>query len=188
LVSTFGGYERYQGRPMDASDGSGGAGFDPARLIATHQATIWRYLRALGCDPAEADDLTQETFLRVLRQKFTEVHPAATAAYLRKTAYHLFITARRQLGRSPALDEMDVVELAWSRWVGEGDSEALLESLRECLDELTPRARQALEMRFRDDCSRARIAETLKLTEDGAKNLMQRAKQQLRSCIDAKRS
>lgn len=173
---------------MGTSDGSGGAGFDPERLITAHQATVWRYLRALGCDAAEADDLTQETFLRVLRRGFAELHPSATNMYLRKTAFHLFVTARRRQGRSPPLDELDAIESAWSRWMGEGESDELLDSLRECLERLTPRARQALEMRFREDRTRAEIAEALELTEDGAKNLMQRAKQQLRGCIEAKRT
>jgi RNA polymerase sigma-70 factor (ECF subfamily) len=51
---------------------------------------------------------------------------------------------------------------------------------------LTPRARQALEQRFRDRTSRSAIAEGLGITEHGAKNLMQRAKQQLRACVEQK--
>ena len=27
-----------------------------------HQAGVWRYLRYVGCEPPEADDLTQDTF------------------------------------------------------------------------------------------------------------------------------
>jgi RNA polymerase sigma-70 factor (ECF subfamily) len=41
-------------------------------------------------------------------------------------------------------------------------------------------------MRFRDDHSRADIAKALEITEHGAKNLMQRAKQQLKECIENK--
>lgn len=171
---------------MSAAELPGGAGFDPERLIAVHQAGVWRYLRALGCEPSEADDLTQETFLRVLQQRFVDRHPAATAAYLRKTAYHLFVSARRHPSRMLRQEEVDAIDETWSRWIGEGNGEPLLEALRECLQQLTPRARQALELRFRDERSRGEIAEALDLTEDGAKNLMQRAKQQLRSCVDRK--
>lgn len=42
------------------------------------------------------------------------------------------------------------------------------------------------EMRFRKDCSREEIAQSLELSEDGAKNLMQRAKQKLRACVEEK--
>jgi len=51
---------------------------------------------------------------------------------------------------------------------------------------LSDRARKALEMRFRDQQSREQIAATLEISEHGAKNLMQRAKQQLRACVEKK--
>ena len=38
------------------------------RLVKEHQADLWRHLRMLGCDPAQADDLTQETFLTVMEK------------------------------------------------------------------------------------------------------------------------
>jgi RNA polymerase sigma-70 factor (ECF subfamily) len=161
-------------------------GFDPVRLIERHQTGVWRYLRALGCDPAEADDLTQETFLAVLQKPFEDYDPAATAGYLRKVAHNLFITVRRRAGRVVAVAEIEQVDTAWTRWVGQDNGAAMLELLRDCLGELTQRARWALEMRFRDGLPRMEIAAELKITEHGAKNLMQRAKKQLRGCIERK--
>ncbi len=161
-------------------------GFDPVRLIEQHQTGVWRYLRALGCDSAEADDLTQETFLAVLQKPFEDYNRSATAGYLRKVAHNLFITARRRAGRVVAVAEIERVETAWARWAGQDNGEAALDFLRECLDQLTQRARWALEMRFRDRLSRLEIAAELKITEHGAKNLMQRAKKQLRGCIERK--
>jgi RNA polymerase sigma-70 factor (ECF subfamily) len=161
-------------------------GFDPVRLIEQHQAGVWRYLRALGCDSAEADDLTQETFLAVLQKPFEDYDPKATAGYLRKVAHNLFITVRRRAGRVVPVAEIEQVEAAWSRWVGQDNGETTLEFLRDCLGELTQRARWALEMRFHDRLPRVEIAAELKITEHGAKNLMQRAKKQLRGCIERK--
>lgn len=162
------------------------AGFDPVRLIETYQAGVWRYLRALGCEHALAEDLTQETFLAVLKRPFQELSTAATAAYLRTTAHHLFISHHRRAGRVFATDDIETLDRDWSRWAGEDNGEELLDALRECLRGLGDRARRALDMRFRDQQSRAEIAAELALTEDGAKNLMQRAKQKLRECIDTK--
>ena len=161
-------------------------GFDPHRLIENHQAGVWRYLRALGCDPAEADDFTQETFLAVLQKPFDDYNPAATASYLRKVAYNLFITAQRRAGRVLVLENVEELDSTWSRWAGDDNGEALLDALRDCLTQLTVRARMALEMRFRQRSRRAQIAAALKITEHGAKNLMQRAKKQLRQCIEVK--
>jgi len=161
-------------------------GFDPVRLIERHQAGVWRYLRVLGCDPSQADDLTQETFLAVLQKPFDDYNPAATASYLRKVAHNLFMTDRRRAGRVVAVENIEEVDAMWSRWAGHDNGQALLEALRACLEQLTERARWALNMRFHDRCSRAEIAGALQITEDGAKNLMQRAKKQLRGCIEGK--
>jgi len=43
-----------------------------------------------------------------------------------------------------------------------------------------------LEMRFREQQTRIMIADFLDITEHGAKNLMQRAKKQLRDCVENK--
>jgi RNA polymerase sigma-70 factor (ECF subfamily) len=159
-------------------------GFDPARLIADHQVGIWRFLRALGCEATLADDLTQETFLAVLERPFSEINRAATSSYLRTIARNLLISHHRRNGRYNLADNLDELVGEWSRWAGDDDGESAIEALRECLKALTPRARQALEQRFRDRTSRSAIAEGLGITEHGAKNLMQRAKQQLRACVE----
>jgi RNA polymerase sigma-70 factor (ECF subfamily) len=160
--------------------------FDPARLIEEHQVGVWRYLRALGCDPSIADDLTQDTFLAVLRTPFEDYSAAATATYLRRTARNLFITLQRRKGRVIVVDELEQMDRDWTRWAGKDDGEAVLDALRACLTTISDRARRALEMRFRERATRAQIAAALQLSEHGAKNLMQRAKQKLRKCIESK--
>jgi RNA polymerase sigma-70 factor (ECF subfamily) len=161
-------------------------GFDPVRLIEDHQAGVWRYLRALGCDAATAEDLTQDTFLAVLRSEFQDHSPAATAAYLRKVAHNFYVSALRRSGKVNAVENIEDFETAWTRWAGDDNGDELIDALRNCLQTLTDRARHALEMRFRDRETRANIAESLGITEHGAKNLMQRAKQQLKTCIEGK--
>jgi RNA polymerase sigma-70 factor, ECF subfamily len=38
------------------------------RIVREHQQSVWRFLRRLLGDPATAEDVTQETFLRVYRR------------------------------------------------------------------------------------------------------------------------
>ncbi|QDU27882.1 ECF RNA polymerase sigma factor SigL [Anatilimnocola aggregata] len=161
-------------------------GFDPVRLIETYQVGIWRYLRALGCDAAQAEDLTQETFLAALQRPFQDINASATSAYLRKIALNLYISYRRRSGKVTAVENVEELDRTWSTWAGDDEGENALDLLRDCLKGLTPRAQRSLEMRFRDQKSRTDIAEELQITPDGAKNLMQRAKQQLRECIESK--
>lgn len=162
------------------------AGFDPVRLIQAYQAGIWRYLRALGCEASLAEDLTQDTFLAVLQRPFNDMNPAATSAYLRKTALNLLISHERRAGRVRPVEDIEQLDRTWARWAGDDDGETVLNHLRDCLDRLTDRARMALEMRFRSDATRIEIAAALEITPHGAKNLMQRAKQQLRECVEGK--
>lgn len=160
---------------------------DPAQLVEDHQAGIWRYLRALGCESNEAEDLTQETFLAVLRKPFEYYGKAAAASYLRKVAYHRFISSRRRAGKEVVTAELERIDEAWANWLEEQqDGSEALDALAVCLKQLNERARWALEMRFRDKLARVEIAKKLEITEHGAKNLMQRAKQKLRQCVESK--
>ena len=171
---------------MQPAESSPGTGIDPERLINDHQAGVWRYLRALGCEPALADDLTQETFLAVLQRPFQDLGPQAVAAYLRRIAFNLHITHHRRSGKVTAVENLEELDAAWSRLTPDDDGELLLEALKGCLQGLSDRARKALDMRFRDQQSREQIAAMLEISEHGAKNLMQRAKQQLRACVEKK--
>lgn len=161
-------------------------GFDPVRLIENYQAGVWRYLRTLGCEPALAEDLTQDTFLAVLQKPFQDYSPAATGVYLRRVAYNLFISYQRRNGKVSVVDNVEELEREFSALASDDQGEAAVDALQDCLKQLSERARWALEMRFRDELSRPSIAEKLQITEHGAKNLMQRAKQQLRECVEKK--
>jgi RNA polymerase sigma-70 factor (ECF subfamily) len=162
-------------------------GFDLSRLIQRHQTAIWRYLRVLGCDAAEAEDLTQETFLAVFQHPFEDYNPAATARYLRTTARNLLLAVRRRTAQPVSVANIEELDAAWTRWVGDSGGEELLVALESCLGGLADRARRALELRFRDKKSREEIAAALDLSPDGAKNLLQRTKHKLRECIERKR-
>lgn len=157
-------------------------------LIRRHQVGVWRYLRMLGCDESLADDLTQETLVKVICQEsFSQWSDVATAAYLRRTARNLLITYHRKGGQTKTIFTADPLDEVWNRWAGRDLSgDEGIDCLRLCMQSLTDRARTALQMRFADNASRAEIAAELKISEHGARNLMQRAKQQLRDCVQLK--
>lgn len=162
---------------------------DIARLVKTHQAGVWRYLRAIGCESALAEDLTQDTFVAVFERPFEERSDVSTAAYLKRTAFNLYISHCRRSSRVELVDDvhrMEVLQQLSERWMKltNDDGEDALRALKKCMEELTQRARLALEMRFRDNASREQIAVAVGIGEHGAKNLMQRAKDQLRKCVE----
>lgn len=144
-------------------------------------------MRSIGCDHSLADDLTQETFVAVLRKPFIQVSPASTSSYLRRVAFHLLVSFRRRQKRVVITSEMDQLDLQWMRWAGiDGDESDLTEALEDCFRRLTKRAQFSLKMRFGENATRELIAKELGISEHGAKNLMQRAKTQLKQCLDGK--
>jgi RNA polymerase sigma-70 factor, ECF subfamily len=162
------------------------AALQPADLIRKYQDGIWRYLRVLGCQPSEAYDLTQETFMAAIQKDFQHFGEAATKGYLRKIAFNFFISYQRRQGRMVPVEDIEALDQGFGEWVRDDSGGEALDRLRECLSRLGERAKSALEMRFRDQMSRAEIADRLGISEHGAKNLMQRAKDKLRDCIDEK--
>lgn len=169
------------------SSNSPEAAWDAESLISEHQAGVWRYLRAIGCDPALADDLTQETFVAVLKRPFQNFGPASTASYLRRVAFHLLVTLRRRQDRITVTDDMEMLDRDWSRWAGsDASGSEVIDALSDCFSRLTQRAQTSLKMRFSENATREQIAQSLGITEHGAKNLMQRAKLQLRQCLEEK--
>jgi RNA polymerase sigma-70 factor, ECF subfamily len=155
-------------------------------FIAKHQSGVWRYLRAIGCDSSLADDLTQDTFFAVLQRPFEIVSDAASAGYLRRVAYHLLVTTRRRASRVMVTDSMENFESEWARWAGFDQGDLAMDALQDCFSRLTDRAQLSLRLRFAEDASREQIATALGISEHGAKNLMQRAKLQLRECVESK--
>lgn len=153
-----------------------------AELVRRHQAGVWRYLRYLGCDPPLADDLTQDTFLAVIRKPFEQRSEAATVAYLRIVARNQYLMALRRERRAPTREDLEIAEQVWIELAGESGDEYLV-SLDLCLAELNGKTRQAIDLRYREGLSRSAIAIALEMSDDGVKTLLRRARDLLRRCI-----
>jgi RNA polymerase sigma-70 factor (ECF subfamily) len=143
-------------------------------------------LRALGADTNTADDLTQDTFLEIMRKPLEQYSDAATASYLRRVAHNLFITRCRREGRMTVTEHAEQFEQSWMRWAGFDSGNVALDALTDCLSRLTQRAQLALRLRYARDASRTEIADSLDISTHGAKNLIQRAKAQLKECVQTK--
>jgi len=156
----------------------------PESPLATPPATeprtvVWRYLRALGADANEADDLAQETMLAACRR---EEQPG-TALQL-GIARNLWLRSRRFWQRRREREIALAVDELWQRTAADDGGEELLAGLRDCLDALQPRARQALDLHYRDGLPWSEVSARIGLLPNGTKTLAQRARQALRACIE----
>jgi RNA polymerase sigma-70 factor (ECF subfamily) len=143
-------------------------------------------LRFLGCDRAQADDLTQETFLQVLRHGFVERDERATAAFLRTVARNCFLMSVRKT-RFVSVEDIDEADAAYDQGGGDDENgEARLRALRNCLEFVHGRAKAALEMQFTQRRTGEDIAQALGISHENVRVLLHRAKQTLKKCIESK--
>lgn len=157
-----------------------------AALVADHHADVWRYLRFLGCDASTADDLTQETFLKLVGGAFEERDPRSTAAYLRSVARNLFRMSIRSSRNVTSLADLDLADAAWEQAEAVAQGEERRRALGECMRALGERARQALHHQYSEHRSGREIASLLGISHENLRVVLHRAKQALRKCVQRK--
>ncbi len=158
---------------------------DVTRLVQTHQAEVWRYVRFLGASAELADDLTQDAFLQLLRAPFVERSHQETVGWLRRVVRNLYVKSFR---RPPfAVAELDAIESTWDVFAGDDGGAEGLEHLRACVEQLTGRARDAVRLHYHERHSRHAIGEQLGIGEDGVKSLLRRTRALLRECVERRR-
>lgn len=152
-------------------------------LVEAHQSEVWWYLRFLGAASALADDLTQETFLSVMRHPFEQRDPRSSAAYLRRVARNHFVSHCRRNRREMEIRDIQKSEVVWATFE---PSDARLDLLRGCLSRLGAKARRAIDLRYRAGAGRDAIARELGAGEEAVKKLLQRALAALADCMERK--
>lgn len=172
--------------PLAAPSGPAPAATDPASLLQRHLVATWRYLRMHGASAHEADDLTQEAFVIALQKDAAALPPAATATFLRRTARFLFLRFRRDA--RDAVELADEVDALWQRDCDHDGGDGLVDALRDCVGQLTGRARNAVLRCYGlgadEPAARDAAAAALGLQPNGLKTLLQRTRQLLRACIE----
>jgi RNA polymerase sigma-70 factor (ECF subfamily) len=106
-------------------------------LVRLYQQPVWRFLCHLVADPALAEDLAQETFLRAYRNLGTFAHQSRFSTWLFQIARNAGIDALRHRERGARL--LEVVPVADSRPSPEAGAE-----LEAGLAALSPKLREAL--------------------------------------------
>jgi RNA polymerase sigma-70 factor (ECF subfamily) len=159
-------------------------------LVKAHQAELYRYMRYLGADRTAAEDLVQETFLAAFRSTAAPQtgDDRDLARWLRGVARNLFLRHCRRSRKAPRTMDHAILERAEATWaegfLRGGDGFDYVEALRRCLDGLSPDQRRALDLRYAERRSRAEMAATLKMTENGVKSLLRRLRARLAECVE----
>jgi RNA polymerase sigma-70 factor (ECF subfamily) len=164
-------------------------------LVERYAAPLYNLAVRLLRDPMEAENITQETFLRVVGALDRVQLNAPFKPYLFRIAVNLCHDQARK--RKPLLfadmeraqdDELANAEDAivddapplWERI----EEEELRARLRDAVDDLPPSYQAAIILRYVEDFSYDDIAQTLDLPVNTVRTRLRRAKQQLRARLD----
>jgi len=144
-----------------------------AELVRAYQAQVWRFLRHLLGDPALAEDITQETFIRVFLKLRTFHFRSKFSTWIFSVARNAGIDAIRSRERRTRLAE----GLAVFHHPGAGPERSL--ELEMAIAKLSPKLREAfllvevMGLRYRE------VAEVLRIPEGTAKSRVFHAREQL---------
>lgn len=145
-----------------------------ARVIESHRMDVYNAsLRILG-NPADAEDVTQETFLAALQRMSTYDPAQAMGPWLRAIARNRAIDLLRRRARAPQPEAV----------VGES-TEALAidrleaERVRAALAELPRRDRALLVLRYWEDLPVDAVARAMRMTDGATRVALLRARRSL---------
>lgn len=166
----------------DAADVVAAASGDTAafeRLVRQTQGPVWRYVVHLVGDPALAEDISQEVFIRTHRKLHTLHDPERFMAWLLATARNAAYDAGRYRKRRP-------VELVGDRELEstvEGDPHMGIE-IRDALDRIDEGLREALVLVAVIGLTYVEAAEITGVPEGTVKSRVFRARRQLAGILE----
>ncbi|ASS68090.1 sigma-70 family RNA polymerase sigma factor [Paenibacillus sp. RUD330] len=157
------------------------------QLFYEHHPAVLRKLTALLRDEAVAEDLAQETFLKMYRQPPDSLE--AAGAWLHRVATRLAYDYMGSAARQRRLAERQEQQMAVDGLSSPSGEDELMrrldqEEVRDWLEELPERDRRALLLRY-SGYSYAEIAEELSVRQPIVGTLLARATERLRKCAAA---
>ena len=158
-------------------------------LIDRYQRSVYGYLRARLRQVSDAEDMTQEVFLRCYQARARFDDGALVKPWLLGIARNLLREhVRRYRKRGEVTWTEFCLELETARAVSFGEDGSDTLWLGECVEELGPSAREAIEWHYRMDRRLSEIAAVQHRSEGAVKLLLHRARQALRDCLTRKRA
>jgi RNA polymerase sigma-70 factor, ECF subfamily len=150
------------------------------RLYRRHVADVYHYALAVLRNPADAEDVTQTTFLNALRAYERGERPKAEQNWLIAIAHNVCRQRFRQSQRRPR--EVSLEEDVADRIAD--DEAPSADDIRRALSQLAFNQRAALVMRELEGRSYADIAEILGVSAGAVETLLFRARRALREQLE----
>jgi RNA polymerase sigma-70 factor (ECF subfamily) len=154
-------------------------------LVRRHHEGVYGYLRRLGADPAQAEDLTQETYARAWQRIGTLRRAASLRSWLLTIARNEFF----QWMRTQHPDVTSPREAPEREDPAPGAHEVLARSqrdrrLRRAVDRLEPDLRETVSLHYFLELSLREVADVLGIPPGTVKSRLNRALGCLRALLD----
>ncbi len=156
-------------------------------LLSEHSASLRAYILAMVGNRTDADDVYQATTLQLWQQRDRFEIDTNFGAWAAKVAYYNVLTfrKRRLRERRKLTFSSDFVDMVGARseafWQ---PIDARRQALEQCLEQLDPRQRQLLHLRYTQSASVDRIATVLDRSVRAVYKALSRVRIALSHCIE----
>lgn len=155
------------------------------QLFGRYYTRLCQYAFSILQDKDEAEDVAQELFLRLWRDRGKIRVEENVASYLFQMAKHLSLNALRAKRPTSDLASLpDIPALAYEDRLLE--REEFRVSLYDCIDRLPGRSREVLLLHRVEGLRQAEIAERMSISLQTIRNQLWTSLRRLRSCLEAK--
>jgi RNA polymerase sigma-70 factor, ECF subfamily len=163
---------------------------DTVKLFECYRARIYRYILRMIKNPAEAEDLTQDTFLRAHRAQASLRDPDAVRGWLYRIATHVCLDRLRQRKPQVSIDSEEESNRVAS---AASESPSALEiterketsaCVQRCLDYLPDKYRAVILLHQAHSLTAAEIADLLGVTVTTVKIRLHRARRKLQRLME----
>ena len=155
------------------------------QALVADRAKLLAYILSILSDEHAAEDVYQEVCTLALEKRDEIRDDDHLGAWLRITARHRSLKALDRLKRSPrVLDDrmLDLLEPHWDS-LSSIESSLMVDALRSCMKQLTPHARQLIQLRYGQGITSSSIAQQLSRPLNTIYVAMTRIHKQLGECI-----
>jgi RNA polymerase sigma-70 factor (ECF subfamily) len=155
-----------------------------ARLLTTYQRTLYTFIRSLVSNPADADEVWQNTNVVLLRKADQFEGGTNFRAWVLQVAqWEVFNFRRRQQTRNRVLSDATVDQLADEMRGRRENESARLDALRTCLTKLRPADRELIHLRYQQQARCADLAGRLGRSRDAIYRAITRIRRMLLACV-----
>jgi RNA polymerase sigma-70 factor, ECF subfamily len=153
-------------------------------LIAHHQRHLRLFVLSLVPNPADADDVLQETHL-VLWREFHRYEPGTNfAAWACAVAGNQVLAWRKKRQRDRLVFSDEFLAAVSGELVAAADRlEERAEALTRCVERVPPHHRELIRLRYAEGCPIAAIAGRLGRTSEAVYRMLSRVRQALYDCV-----